>query len=78
VTLMDGAEEIVCAAAETGAHMHYCHLDSTSLRHVDRVLDAVARAGGGFAGNHRGLPERLGHDRHRRDIPRAERPPERG
>lgn len=43
-TLMDGAEEIVRAAAETGAHMHYCHLNSTSLRHVDRVLDIVARA----------------------------------
>ena len=43
-TLMDGAEEIVRAAAETGAHMHYCHLNSTSLRHVDRVLDLVGRA----------------------------------
>jgi dihydroorotase-like cyclic amidohydrolase len=43
-TLMDGAEEIVRAAAETGAHMHYCHLNSTSLRHVDRVLDVVGRA----------------------------------
>jgi len=43
-TLMDGAEEIVRAAAETGAHMHYCHLNSTSLRHTDRVLDVVGRA----------------------------------
>jgi dihydroorotase-like cyclic amidohydrolase len=43
-TLMDGAEEIVRAAAETGAHMHYCHLNSTSLRHVDRVLEVVGRA----------------------------------
>ncbi len=43
-TLIDGAEEIVRAAAETGAHMHYCHLNSTSLRHVDRVLDVVGRA----------------------------------
>jgi dihydroorotase-like cyclic amidohydrolase len=43
-TLMDGAEEIVRAAAETGAHMHYCHLNSTSGRHVDRVLDVVGRA----------------------------------
>jgi cytosine/adenosine deaminase-related metal-dependent hydrolase len=43
-TVMDGAEEIVRAAAETGAHMHYCHLNSTSLRHVDRVLDVVGRA----------------------------------
>ncbi len=43
-TLIDGAEEIVRAAAETGAHMHYCHVNSTSVRHVDRVLDVVGRA----------------------------------
>jgi N-acyl-D-aspartate/D-glutamate deacylase len=41
---IDGAEEIVRAAGETGAHMHYCHLNSTSQRHVDRVLDLVGRA----------------------------------
>jgi N-acyl-D-aspartate/D-glutamate deacylase len=43
-TSIDGAEEIVRAAGETGAHMHYCHLNSTSGRHVDRVLDVVERA----------------------------------
>jgi N-acyl-D-aspartate/D-glutamate deacylase len=43
-TLIDGAEEIVRAAAETGAHMHYCHVNSTSQRHVDRVLGLVGRA----------------------------------
>ena len=45
---VDGAEELVRAASETGAHMHYCHVNSTSLRHVDRVLalvDRVRRAG---------------------------------
>jgi Amidohydrolase family len=41
---IDGAEEIVRAAAQTGAQMHYCHLNSTSQRHVDRVLDLVERA----------------------------------
>ena len=41
---VDGAEEIVRAAGETGAHMHYCHLNSTSGRHVDRVLALVERA----------------------------------
>ena len=41
---IDGAEEIVRAAAETGAHMHYCHINSTSMRHTDRVLDLVGRA----------------------------------
>jgi N-acyl-D-aspartate/D-glutamate deacylase len=43
-TLADGAEEIVRAAAETGAHMHYCHINSTSQRHIDRVLGLVSRA----------------------------------
>ena len=42
--LIDGAEEIVRAAGETGAHMHYCHVNSTSQRHVDRVLALVGRA----------------------------------
>jgi len=47
-TLIDGAEEIVRAAAETGAAMHYCHVNSTSRRRVDEVLalvDRVRRAG---------------------------------
>ena len=43
-TLIDGAEEIVRAAGETGAHMHYCHINSTSFRHIDRVQDLVGRA----------------------------------
>ena len=38
---VDGAIEIVRAAAETGAHMHYCHINSTSRRHIDRVLTLV-------------------------------------
>ncbi|WP_219502353.1 amidohydrolase family protein [Nonomuraea ceibae] len=42
-TPVDGAEEIVRAAVETGAHMHYCHVNSTSIRHVDRVLALVER-----------------------------------
>jgi N-acyl-D-aspartate/D-glutamate deacylase len=43
-TLIDGAEEIVRAAGETGAHMHYCHVNSTTVRHADRVLNLVERA----------------------------------
>jgi N-acyl-D-aspartate/D-glutamate deacylase len=43
-TPIDGAEEIVRSAAETGAHMHYCHVNSTSRRHVDRVLAQVTAA----------------------------------
>ena len=42
-TLIDGAEEIVRAAGATGAHMHYCHINSTSGRHIDRVLALVGR-----------------------------------
>lgn len=40
---VDGPEEITRAASETGAHMHYCHINSTSSRHVDRVLALVGR-----------------------------------
>jgi hypothetical protein len=42
-TLIDGAEELVRAADATGAHMHYCHVNSTSGRHIDRVLALVGR-----------------------------------
>ena len=42
-TLIDGAEEVVRAAGATGAHMHYCHINSTSARHIDRVLALVGR-----------------------------------
>jgi cytosine/adenosine deaminase-related metal-dependent hydrolase len=45
---IDGAEEIVHAASSTGAHMHYCHINSTSRRAVDRVhdlVDGAVRAG---------------------------------
>jgi len=47
-TPIDGSAEIAIAAAETGAAMHHCHVNSTSRRHVDRVLatlDASRRAG---------------------------------
>ena len=42
-TVIDGAEELVRAAGTTGAHMHYCHINSTSGRHIDRVLALVGR-----------------------------------
>ncbi|SFC97982.1 N-acyl-D-aspartate/D-glutamate deacylase [Nocardioides terrae] len=47
-TPIDGSLEITRAAAETGAAMHHCHVNSTSRRHVDRVLDLLdtARANG--------------------------------
>ena len=43
-TPIDGSEEIVRAAGETGAAMHHCHVNSTSGRHIDRVLGALDRA----------------------------------
>jgi N-acyl-D-aspartate/D-glutamate deacylase len=43
-TRIDGAEEIVRAAGETGAQMHYCHVNSTSQRHIGRVLHLISRA----------------------------------
>ncbi len=43
-TPVDGSSEICIAAAETGAHMHHCHVNSTSRRHVDRVLDTLAKS----------------------------------
>jgi N-acyl-D-aspartate/D-glutamate deacylase len=42
--VIDGAEEIVRAAGKTGARMHYCHINSTTQRHIDRVLTLVGRA----------------------------------
>jgi N-acyl-D-aspartate/D-glutamate deacylase len=43
-TPVDGSEEIAIVAAETGASMHHCHVNSTSRRHVDRVLGMLETA----------------------------------
>jgi cytosine/adenosine deaminase-related metal-dependent hydrolase len=43
-TPVDGSREVVLAAAETGAAMHHCHVNSTSRRHVDRVLRTLEDA----------------------------------
>ncbi|HEY7350770.1 MAG TPA: amidohydrolase family protein [Ktedonobacterales bacterium] len=40
----EGVAEVVAAAVATGAHMHVCHVNSTSLRHMDQVLDVIGRA----------------------------------
>jgi hypothetical protein len=39
-----GAAEVVTAALASGAHMHVCHVNSTSLRHVDQVTELIGRA----------------------------------
>ena len=43
-TPIDGSAEIAITAAETGAAMHHCHVNSTSRRHVDRVLTVLSEA----------------------------------
>lgn len=43
-TPVDGSSELALVAAETGAHMHHCHVGSTSRRHVDRVLGTIGQA----------------------------------
>jgi N-acyl-D-aspartate/D-glutamate deacylase len=40
-TPIDGSGEIAAVAAATGAHMHHCHVNSTSRRHIDRVLQTL-------------------------------------
>lgn len=42
-TPIDGSEEIGIVAAQTGALMHHCHVNSTSRRHIDRVLASLVR-----------------------------------
>ncbi|MEV5540205.1 amidohydrolase family protein [Saccharopolyspora shandongensis] len=45
-TSLEGALEVISAAAGTGAHMHMCHLNSTSNRMIDDIAGAVDRARG--------------------------------
>jgi len=47
-TSLEGALEVISAAAGTGAHMHMCHVNSTSTRMIDEVAGAIdaARATG--------------------------------
>ncbi len=41
---LEGVLEVIAAAAGTGAHMHLCHLNSTSNRLIDEIADAVETA----------------------------------
>ncbi len=41
---LEGALEVVAAAAGTGAHMHLCHVNSTSNRMIDEVAHALDHA----------------------------------
>ncbi len=40
-TALEGAAEVVASAAGSGAHMHLCHINSTSLRAIDEVAAMV-------------------------------------
>jgi N-acyl-D-aspartate/D-glutamate deacylase len=42
-TKIDGSEELARAAGETGAHLPHGHINSTSSRHIDRVLALMER-----------------------------------
>ncbi|MGR3616328.1 MAG: hypothetical protein ACU0BB_09825 [Paracoccaceae bacterium] len=37
-------QELIANAALTGAHMHLCHVNSTSVRDIRAILDLVDRA----------------------------------
>jgi len=45
-TSLEGALEVIAAAAGTGAHMHLCHVNSTSTRMIDEVAAAIDTARG--------------------------------
>lgn len=45
-TSLEGALEVIAAAAGTGAHMHMCHVNSTSTRMIDEVAGAIEAARG--------------------------------
>ena len=43
-TSLEGALEVIAAAAGSGAHMHMCHVNSTSNRMIDEVAEAIDTA----------------------------------
>ncbi|MDI5971029.1 amidohydrolase family protein [Streptomyces sp. SL13] len=43
-TALQGVQEIVAVGLDSGAHMHLCHLNSTSLRQLDLVTELIGRA----------------------------------
>lgn len=43
-TPIDGSAEVAQIAAEVGGQMHHCHVNSTSRRHIDRVLQTLEDA----------------------------------
>lgn len=43
-TPVDGTEEAAQAAMEFGGQVHHCHVNSTSRRHIERVLGTIDKA----------------------------------
>ncbi len=43
-TAYDAVREIIDAGADTGAHMHICHINSTSSRWMEQIVDAIDEA----------------------------------
>jgi hypothetical protein len=43
-TSLEGATEVIAAAAGTGAHMHFCHVQSTSTWQADQIVTMLERA----------------------------------
>jgi N-acyl-D-aspartate/D-glutamate deacylase len=43
-TALQGIQEVVAAGLDSGAHMHLCHINSTSLRQIDLVTDLIGKA----------------------------------
>jgi N-acyl-D-aspartate/D-glutamate deacylase len=43
-TALEGIQEIVSAGLDSGAHMHLCHINSTSLRQIDVVTSLIGKA----------------------------------
>lgn len=43
-TSLDGALELLSVAETTGAHVHICHLNSTSLRQISAITESVVAA----------------------------------
>lgn len=49
-TPVDGTEEAARAAMEFGGQVHHCHVNSTSRRHIERVLGTIDKAQANGAG----------------------------
>jgi len=43
-TSLEGAAELIAVAESTGAHVHICHLNSTSLRQIESIRDRIVAA----------------------------------